>query len=133
MHACFRTALLSFLFAHAAGAASLASTQELPPPDDAAEPPANWTLSSGELSASCTSGLCHSGGRTAPADDPVFQFANAAGSEAAVALIAPRPGTRKDGAPVPAGIGSVPEPETYALLCGGLLLLGGLARRHPRP
>ena len=123
MRPSIRIALLYLLLSGAASAAIQADFDKLP---------TNWTLSSGELPADpCTSGLCHSGERIAPPDDPVFQFANTAGATAAP-VIAPRFETRHDGMPVPAGIGSVPEPQTYALLCGGLTLLGGLARRRPR-
>jgi hypothetical protein len=118
-------ALLYFLVSSAATAAINPAFDNLP---------ADLDLSSGELSAAgCTSGLCNSGGRIAPADDPVFQFANAAASETAAPVIAARSAPGRAAGPVPAGIGSVPEPQTYALLCGGLLLLGGLARRRPRP
>jgi hypothetical protein len=129
----FRIALLSCVFAGTASAAT-PSFDDQPPQDAAIDLPANWSMSSSELPGStCTSGLCRSGGRVAPADDPVFQFANTAGSEAAPVVVTARSDARSSGAPVPAGIGSVPEPQTYALLFSGLTLLGGLARRRPHP
>jgi len=111
------------------------------------EVPAHWTLSSGELPAgACSngtvtgSGLCRAGGRIAPPDDAVFAFAAQAGVEAEaaaqaapVAPVAPaRPGARTAAGQVPAGVASVPEPQRYALLFGGLGLLGTLARRSGR-
>lgn len=100
----------------------------------------NWTLSSNELNANgCAGGshagrsLCFSGERVALADNMVFQFSFSGG--------APEPeaphlkvnffgeGERKVGSLLSQAIAPVPEPQTYAMMLGGLGLVGWMARR----
>lgn len=101
---------------------------------------ANWTLSSNELNANGCSGgahvgtgLCFSGDRVALADNMVFQFAFSGG---APSLDAPHvkvnffgEGDRKVGSLLSQTIAPVPEPQTYAMMLGGLGLVGFMARR----
>jgi hypothetical protein len=101
---------------------------------------ANWTLSSNELNANgCTGGahtgrgLCLSGEQVALTDDMVFQFSFNGG---ATALDAPNlklnffgEGGSKVGSQLGQAIAPVPEPQTYAMLLGGLGLVGWIARR----
>jgi hypothetical protein len=105
-----------------------------------------WTLSSGELNANgCTGGshagtsLCYSGAHIALTDDMVFQFAFSGGDPAPVApllkvsLFGPD-GNHKVGGQLgqQLPVATVPEPQTYALLLGGLGLLSVMARRRKR-
>lgn len=101
---------------------------------------ANWTLSSNELNANgCAGGahagrsLCLSGERVALADNMVFQFSFSGG---APDLEAPHlkvnffgEGERKVGSLLSQAIAPVPEPQTYAMMLGGLGLVGWMARR----
>jgi hypothetical protein len=102
----------------------------------------NWTMSSNELSANGCSGgahvgtsLCYSGQHIALTDDMVFQFTFAGG---APALGEPHvkvnffngDGDRKVGSLLSQTIAPVPEPQTYAMLAGGLMLFGVVARRR---
>ena len=101
---------------------------------------AGWTLSSNELNANGCSGgshagssLCYSGERVALADNMVFQFSFSGG---APDLEAPHlkvnffgDGERKVGSLLSQAIAPVPEPQTYALMLGGLGLIGFMARR----
>jgi hypothetical protein len=106
----------------------------------------NWTLSSNELNANgCAGGghagmgLCYSGAHVALSDDMVFQFAFNGGSPAPVSphlkvnFFGPS-GERKVGSllseNIPAGVAPVPEPQSYAMLAGGLAVMGVLARRR---
>ena len=108
----------------------------------------DWTLSSNELNANgCAGGghagssLCYSGPRLALSDDMVFQFRFDGG---APALDAPHlkvnffgEGERKVGsllsqAIVSSPVSPVPEPQTYALMLGGLGVMGALARRRQK-
>lgn len=96
---------------------------------------ANWTLSSNELNANgCAGGahagssLCLSGERVALADNMVFQFSFSGG---APDLEAPHlkvnffgEGERKVGSLLSQAIAPVPEPQTYAMMLGGLGLVG---------
>jgi hypothetical protein len=100
----------------------------------------DWTLSSNELNANgCGGGshagssLCYSGDRVALGDNMVFQFSFAGG---APSLDAPHlkvnffgDGDRKVGSLLSQTIAPVPEPETYAMMLGGLGLVGFMARR----
>ena len=106
----------------------------------------HWTLSSNELNANgCTGGghagtsLCYSGTPVALADDMVFQFTFSGGNPDPVA---PQLKVNMFGANSDHKIGSmmgeqlpvaaVPEPQTYAMMLGGLGLLGFMARRRKR-
>jgi hypothetical protein len=100
----------------------------------------DWTLSSNELNANgCNGGghagrsLCLSGDRVALSDNMVFQFSFSGG---APSLDAPHlkvnffgDGERKVGSLLSQAIAPVPEPQTYAMLLGGLGLVGFMARR----
>ena len=107
---------------------------------------ANWTLSSNELTANgCTGGghagtsLCYSGAHVALTDDMVFQFTFSGGN---VDPTSPQLKVNMFGADGDKKVGSlmgehlvvsaVPEPETYAMMLGGLGLLGFMARRRKR-
>lgn len=104
---------------------------------------ANWTLSSNELNANgCTGGshagksLCYSGAHVALADDMVFQFTFSGGK---TDPFSPQLKVNMFGADGDKKVGSlmgehlvvsaVPEPQTYAMMLGGLGLLGFMARR----
>jgi hypothetical protein len=102
----------------------------------------NWTLSSQELNANgCAGGahagtsLCYSGPHVALTDDMVFQFTFAGG---APALESPHvkvnlfgdSGDRKVGSLLSQNISPVPEPQAYAMLFGGLAVLGAIGRRR---
>lgn len=107
---------------------------------------ANWTLSSNELNANgCTGGghagtsLCYSGAHVALTDDMVFQFTFSGGN---VDPTSPQLKVNMFGADGDRKVGSlmgehlvvsaVPEPQTYAMMLGGLGLLGFMARRRKR-
>lgn len=109
----------------------------------------SWTLSSNELNANgCTGGghagmgLCYSGAPVALSSDMVFQFTFSGGNPAPVSphlkvsFFGPD-GGRKVGSllseNIPAGVAPVPEPQTYAMLAGGLAVMGVVARMKKRP
>jgi hypothetical protein len=107
---------------------------------------ANWTLSSSELNANgCTGGshagtaLCFSGAHVALTDDMVFQFTFSGGNPNPIApqlkvnMFGPE-GDHKVGSLMGAQlpVAAVPEPQTYAMLLGGLGLMGLMARRRQR-
>lgn len=115
-------------------------------PSAAPEGATNWTLSSAELTAKGCSGgghagmgLCYSGAPIALGDDMVFQFTFDGGSQD---LASPHlkvnfygaDGGRTAGSllseNIPAGVAAVPEPQSYAMLMGGLAVMGVLARRR---
>ncbi|MCS0612217.1 FxDxF family PEP-CTERM protein [Massilia kyonggiensis] len=104
---------------------------------------ANWTLSSNELNANGCSGgghagasLCYSGAHVALTNDMVFQFTFSGGN---VDPTSPQLKVNMFGADGDKKVGSlmgehlvvsaVPEPQTYAMMLGGLGLLGFMARR----
>jgi hypothetical protein len=104
---------------------------------------ANWALSSKELNANGCSGgghagsaLCYSGAHVALTDDMVFQF-TFSGSN--FDPTSPQLKVNMFGADGDKKVGSlmgehlvvsaVPEPQSYALMLGGLGLLGVMARR----
>jgi len=104
----------------------------------------DWALSANELNANgCGggahpgAGLCYSGAHVALTDDMVFQFTF---DGAAQHLDAPSvkvnffagDGDRKVGSLLSQTISPVPEPQSWAMLFGGLGLLGALARRRKR-
>lgn len=105
---------------------------------------ANWTLSSNELNANgCGGGghvgasLCYSGPHIALSDDMVFKFTFNGG---ATDFSSPHlkvnlfngDGGRKVGSLLSRNIplAPVPEPQTYAMMLGGLALMGAMARRR---
>jgi len=105
---------------------------------------ANWTLSSNELNANgcgggahIGSGLCFSGQHVALSDDMVFKFTFNGG---ATDFSSPHlkvnffdgDDGRKVGSLLSENIplAPVPEPQTYAMMLGGLALLGAMARRR---
>ncbi len=105
---------------------------------------ANWTLSSNELNANgCGGGahagasLCLSGDRVALSDDMVFKFSFNGG---ATDFSSPHVkvnffgdnGDRKVGSLLSENIplAPVPEPQTYAMMLGGLAVMGAMARRR---
>jgi hypothetical protein len=103
----------------------------------------NWTLSSSELNANgCTGGghagtsLCYSGAHVALTDDMVFQFTFSGGNPNPIApqlkvnMFGPE-GDKKVGSLMGEHlvVSAVPEPQTYAMMLGGLGLLGFMARR----
>ena len=104
---------------------------------------ANWTLSSNELNANGCSGtghagtsLCYSGAHVALTNDMVFQFTFSGGK---TDPFSPQLKVNMFGADGGKKVGSlmgehlvvsaVPEPQTYAMMLGGLGLLGFVARR----
>jgi hypothetical protein len=101
-----------------------------------------WTLSSNELSANgCDGGahvgtsLCYSGTHVSLTDDMIFQFTFAGGttdftSPHLKVLMFNGAGGDKVGSLLSQNIPAVPEPQTYALMFGGLAVLGALARRR---
>jgi hypothetical protein len=106
----------------------------------------NWTLSSNELNAKGCSGgghagtsLCYSGAHVALTDDMVFQFTFSGGNpnpiapELKVNMFGPN-GNQKVGSMMgeQLPVAAVPEPQTYAMMLGGLGLLGFMARRRKR-
>lgn len=106
----------------------------------------HWTLSSNELNANgCAggghsgTGLCFSGAHVALADDMVFQFTFSGGNpnpiapELKVAMFG-LDGKHKVGSLMgeQLPVAAVPEPQTYAMLLGGLGLMGLMARRRQR-
>jgi hypothetical protein len=106
----------------------------------------NWTLSSNELDANGCSGgahigtsLCYSGTHVALTDDMTFQFTFTGAntnfdSPVLKVLMYDGAGGDKVGSPLSQNIPAVPEPQTYAMLLGGLAALGAAARRRkPRP
>jgi hypothetical protein len=105
---------------------------------------ANWTLSSNELNANgcgggahVGTGLCFSGDHVALSDDMVFKFTFNGG---APDLSSPHlkvnlfngDGGRKVGSLLSENIplAPVPEPQSYAMLLGGLALVGAIGRRR---
>ena len=103
----------------------------------------NWTLSSNELNANgCTGGshagtsLCYSGTHVALTDDMVFQFTFAGGNPDPTSpqlklTMFGADGNKKVGSLMGEHlvVSAVPEPQTYAMMLGGLGLLGFMARR----
>jgi hypothetical protein len=107
---------------------------------------ANWTLSSSELNANgCGGGahvgasLCFSGDHIALSDDMVFKFTFNGG---ATDFSSPHvkvnmfngDGGRKVGSLLSENIPlqPVPEPSSYAMMLGGLALMGAVVRRRKR-
>jgi hypothetical protein len=104
----------------------------------------SWTLSSNELSANgCDGGshvgssLCYSGTHVALTDDMLFQFTFTGTntdftSPHLKVLMFDGAGGDKVGSLLSQNIpvASVPEPETYAMMFGGLAALAALARRR---
>ena len=105
---------------------------------------ANWTLSSSELNANgCGGGahigasLCLSGDRVALSDDMIFKFTFNGG---ATDFSSPHVkvnfygdnGGRKVGSLLSENIplAPVPEPQTYAMMLGGLAVMGAMTRRR---
>jgi hypothetical protein len=104
----------------------------------------NWTLSSDELTANGCSGgahvgtsLCYSGAHVALADDMIFKFTFTGG---ATDFTSPHlkvnffngNGADKVGSLLSMNIpvAPVPEPQTWAMLFGGLSVIGAMARRR---
>lgn len=102
----------------------------------------SWALSPNELTANGCSGgahtgtgLCYSGPHIALADDMVFKFTFTGGTPM---LDAPHlkvnffgaDGDKKVGSLLSQTIAPVPEPQTYAMLFGGLAVVGAMARRR---
>ena len=106
----------------------------------------NWTLSSNELNAKgCAGGghagtsLCYSGAPVALTDDMVFQFTFSGGTPNPIAPelkvnMFGLNGNQKVGSLMgeQLPVAAVPEPQTYAMMLGGLGLLGFMARRRKR-
>jgi hypothetical protein len=102
----------------------------------------NWTLSSDELNANGCSGgahvgksLCYSGAHVALADDMVFKFTFTGGATNFTSPVLKvnffnGDGTEKVGSLLSQNIPAVPEPQSWAMLFGGLSLVGALARRR---
>lgn len=100
-----------------------------------------WTLSPNELNADgCTGGshvgmsLCYSGAHVALTDDMVFQFTFTGGN---TDFTSPHlkveffgAGPNKVGSLLSENLPAVPEPQTYAMMFGGLAVLGAMARRR---
>jgi hypothetical protein len=105
---------------------------------------ANWTLSSNELNANgCGGGahvgasLCYSGSHIALSDDMIFKFTfNGAATDFSSPHLKVNffngDGGRKVGSLLSENIplAPVPEPQTYAMMLGGLALLGAMAKRR---
>jgi hypothetical protein len=103
---------------------------------------AGWTLSYNELNANgCDGGahvgisLCYSGTHVSLADDMIFQFTFTGGTtdftspHLKVAFF-DGAGGDKVGSLLSQNIPAVPEPQTYALMFGGLSILAAMARRR---
>jgi hypothetical protein len=105
---------------------------------------ANWTLSSNELNANgCGGGahvgasLCFSGDHVALSDDMVFKFTfNGSATDFSSPHVKVNffngDGGRKVGSLLSENIPlqAVPEPQSYAMMLGGLALMGVVARRR---
>lgn len=105
---------------------------------------ANWTLSSNELNANgcgggshAGTGLCFSGNQVALSDDMVFKFTFNGGvtdfsSPHLKVNFFGDAGGKKVGNLLSENIplAPVPEPQTYAMMLGGLAVLGAMARRR---
>lgn len=105
---------------------------------------ANWTLSSKELNANgCGGGanvgasLCFSGDHVKLSDDMVFKFTfNGGATDFASPHVKVNffdgDGGRKVGSLLSENIpmAPVPEPQAYAMMLGGLAVLGAMARRR---
>jgi hypothetical protein len=105
---------------------------------------ANWTLSSSELNANgCGGGahigasLCFSGEHVALSDDMVFKFTfNGSATDFSSPHVKVNffegDGGRKVGSLLSQNIPlqPVPEPQSYAMMLGGLALMGVVARRR---
>jgi hypothetical protein len=107
---------------------------------------ANWTMSSNELNANgCGGGahtgasLCFSGDHVALSDDMVFKFTfNGGATDFASPHVKVNffdgDGGRKVGSLLSENIPlqPVPEPSSYAMMLGGLALMGAVVRRRKR-
>lgn len=82
----------------------------------------------GEAPGACLDGSCAAAQDPAATPDTIAAADTRSAATASPAAAPVRAGV--DGKP--AGIGSVPEPQTYALLCGGLGLIGIGARTSRR-
>jgi hypothetical protein len=105
---------------------------------------ANWTLSSNELNANgcgggahAGTGLCFSGDHIALTDDMIFKFTfNGGATDFASPHVKVNffdgDGGKKVGSLLSENIpiAAVPEPQTYAMMLGGLALLGVMAKRR---